>query len=164
MQFQTMDVIAFRPRNWVGRVIAWFTNSPFSHVGVVTDPDTQVIVEATLTVKSSSLLKGNRAFSVFRPKKGLDPAQVLEGKWYLASMLGAGYDFPNVVDWFINVFRRALNRSYRSYWGRDDRPICSELVARAYLAMGEDPTPGIPPEFVTPQDLVRSSYFIEVSK
>ena len=159
---QTMDIIAFRPRNWFGRMIAWLTNSKYSHVALVYDGSTRMIIEATYIVKTTDLAEEHRKYDVFRIKTDLSIAQVTIGKRYLTGMLDKGYDIANLVDWFINVFRRALNRPYRPYWQKDDRPICSELVANTYAEMRLFPVPGIPNWAVSPQDLVSSPLFEEV--
>lgn len=164
MKYQTMDVILFKPRKWnlFGRLIAWITNSPFSHVGIILDGDLEQMVEATVRVRSVFMGKDKRDFTVFRYQKELLPGQVLAGRKYLVSMLRSRYDFGNLVDIFINLFRRAFNRPYRVYFQKDGRPVCSELVARAFGAMGETPFYGKALWAVTPADIPGCGLFKKV--
>ena len=159
-----LDIVAFQPRNWFGRLIAWLTNSPYSHIGIVLNGEQEMMVEARLTVRVTNLRPDKRSHVLYTLKTPLTAAQITAAKTYLSSMLGAGYDFPNLLDIFINMFRRALNRTYRSYWQRDGRPVCSELVARAYGAAGVILCHGKPLWAITPGDIISSGYFREVTK
>ena len=164
MKYQTMDVILFRPAKWnlFGRLIAWITGSPFSHTAVVLDGETGLLIEATATVKTSSLRKDKRHGEVWRYRRGLTAPQVLAAERYLVGLLGTVYDFGNLVDIFINLFRRAFGRPYRAYFQSDGRPVCSELVSRAYGAAGVTLCPGKPLWVVTPADLASCGFLERV--
>lgn len=156
-----MDIILFKPKNRFGRLIAWLTNSPFSHSEVVFDAENKLLVGATLDVRFHQL-KGKREYAVFRLKKPLTDEQIRKGKAYLSKMAGVDYDIPNLLDIFINMFRTALGRSYRRYWGNDSLPVCSELVANCFLEMGIELVKNKPAWAVTPADLAKSPLLEEV--
>lgn len=149
-----MDVILFYPRNWFGKLIAWVTNSKYSHVAIVYDPENKLIVEAEMTVQFSQL-NNKRKYDVYRYTEPISSKQIKKAKAYLSQMAGVDYDMPNLIDILINLFRRAFNRPYKRYWGSDDLPVCSELVANAFKKAGIDLFPDKPSWAVTPQDFAE---------
>ncbi len=161
VELKDMDIILFEPKNRFGKLIAWLTNSPFSHSEVVFDAENRLLVGARKDVTFHQL-KGNRKYSVFRLKQPLSTEQIKKGKAYLSKMAGVEYDLPNLLDIFINLFRTALGRSYRKYWGKSELPVCSELVANCFLEMGISLVDNKPSWAVTPADIAKSPLLEEV--
>lgn len=167
MECQAMDVILYKPSKWnlSGRFISWLTNSPYSHAGIVLDSGVlDYVVEALSTVKMSTLKKTSARAEIWRYKSPITTPQRLAGQTYLASALGTFYDFGNLLDILINLFRTATGRSYRSYYQSDGRPICSELVARAFCAAGVTLCPGKPLWAVTPADLAACGFLAKIEE
>ena len=154
MEYKDMDICLFRPWNWFGILVAWVTNSKYSHAGIIYDGKNKLLTEARMDVVFVQLKK-KRKHDVFRYKKGLTKKQIEKGKAYLSEMAGKDYDLPNLIDILINMFRSAFGRPYKRYFGSNDLPICSELVTNTFKAMGIDLFPDKPSWAVTPEDLSK---------
>jgi len=157
--YKVLDIILFKPTKWniFGQIVSWVTNSPYCHIGIALTDD--LLIEALSTVKVSSIYKRGKAGTVFRYTQEITPSQIKMAQNYLTNLIARRYDVGNLFDILINMARALIGRHSRPYFQKDDRPICSELVARAYHAAGIDLFPDKPLWAVTPADFAENKYF-----
>ncbi len=109
--------------------IKLITHSQFSHVALVSNPDTMEIIEATpMGVIRNSINQYTGYTSVFRLKT-LTTGQAANIVKYAEQQLGKPYDFGEIVHQFLRyIFHVPDNHVEKT------RFICSTLVNAAYLS------------------------------
>jgi hypothetical protein len=149
VQLQPGDIFLTRGQGWLSKAIRRFTTtfgesrSKVNHVGIITtegDLSTAAAVEALHTVKRHTLMEEyggtNQEVAIYRPVN-LTPAEleaiVKRAEGYVGQSYGYLKIFTHLMDWCLcgaYLFRRLT--------ASDRYPICSWLVAHAYLAAGKD--------------------------
>ena len=149
LQLEPCDVFLTKGTSFVSGAIRFFTRSlgekrtEVNHVGIIVTTGSvhsAVAVEALVKVRMHALRryagKPATAVAVFRPTNLTDnekaaivaKAKSYEGRWY-----GWPKIVTHAMDWCLQgayVFRRVTHN--------DNYPICSWLVAHAFMAAGKD--------------------------
>ena len=135
--FQTGDLLLFSSSSWYGRLIEYFTSSPYSHVAVVYRRADEVFaLESSLEPKNgvqlislADLLRQyghGRAF-VRRLRGERSPSFHDKFRKIVERLAGVPYDV-NVIDWIAADLGLAVKR-------RTDAFFCSALAAFVYVQL-----------------------------
>lgn len=159
-QIKDGDIVLFRGRSAVSRMIRWLTRSPYSHAGVVGWWNGRLMVLEAVGkgVSTSRLSFVVAAYSGHcelwtASEQGLDRARVVEEAQLV---LGHHYSKGKILS---NLWRMIVGRRAREADpdGTPDGFVCSELVSRVWRKGGVDLKPGVPDRFTRPGDIARSS-------
>ena len=161
---QAGDILLFKAEsNVFSKLIAWGTNSTYSHVAVCVSPEMNLAIEAMTRggVRARDIRQIKSAYDVYRVKE--EHAYNLDKTIsYLVSKLNNRYDFLGVT--FLG-FLKLLNKiklptkNLANKWQIDRDYFCSELCYEAFsFGGGLDIVPGIPEADITsPGDISKSS-------
>lgn len=135
-------------------LIRFGTRNHWNHAGIVTSKG---LVEAAAKGAVLSRLDeyGRADDLISNDSEDLHPDQAATIQRKALSLLGTPYGFPDIV-WLalystLGLKWRWLERRVM----REDRMICSQLVATCYAAAGIDVVPGKRAQEVTPGDLAN---------
>ena len=157
------DILLFKAeRDWLSRIIAWGTNSRYSHVAVCVSPEMNLAIEALTRggVRARDTKKISQDYDVYRIKQGHE--YNLTGTIsFLVSKLNLRYDYFGVL--FLGLLKllakigRPLKR-VANKWQKERDYFCSELCYEAFdLGGGLDIVPDVPEADITsPGDIARS--------
>ena len=161
---QTGDILLFKAeKGFFSRLIAWGTDSKYSHVAVCISPETHLAIEAITRggVRASDIRKIPRSYDIYRVKSTyqLDLNSIIS---YLVSKLNSRYDYPGVI--FLGLLKlisKILGKTLKNIankWQKDRDYFCSELCYEAFYHGGNlDIVPDIPEADTTsPGDIARS--------
>jgi hypothetical protein len=132
------------------------TNSPVNHAGVCLGDGRTVEAEGAGAVyrnerpPGSLVIYGN---ALLRRIEGAQPGAGVAIAKAATSLLGRGYSFLDIAAialWELGIHSDVLNRRIE----RDDKLICSQLVAVAAEAVGVNLVPYRAPNYVRPVDLL----------
>jgi uncharacterized protein YycO len=146
------DILLFNRAQGTNRLVSWYTNSKYYHVGISLGENH--VVEARLRgVVIRDLLgpDGDKRFEIvpFENVGGQETA--LAARDWALSQVGDGYDvvdaFSIVLDKFFGRF--AFNFTLPNNW------TCGEFVATAFKKAGHDLLPDVPKNSVVPEDFTR---------
>jgi hypothetical protein len=161
-QLQTGDLLLFSSRGGFSAIIEHFTNSLWSHAGLVwrvgdNDFDRVLILESIenlgiRAVSASNRLNGTAAAPapyegavlVARHQKlpqPLSPAQVLEMTRYGVDHLGFPYNPEELAKIAVRIAAGLANIILPGHLEPTNSFICSEFVAKCYAAVGVDLAP-----------------------
>ena len=149
------DIILFKPKGLLGRLIAWVTKSEYSHSAVVFGKEygKVLLLEIDWTKSRIVTLESmTREYDVFRVDK-------LEGREedFKRNIIESGKYFNVMYDYeqLFSFVRRILFRA-EEIANSPDKYICSELVDRAYKDIGIDLVGEYDTGEVSPEDLADS--------
>ncbi len=166
IDFQTGDILLFRPTSLMGRLASLFTWSRYSHAALVSVENGTVYC-----LEVRQFLGGRKVeldeylydepseFEVWRLKEfpyRYFPETVVEK---MNEFVGVRYGWFHAVN---TVFLRFL-RIYGSRECKRHPPFCSEAVSRAYRHAGLDLRPDIVDRFTLPVDLAKSPFLRRIS-
>jgi hypothetical protein len=156
------DILLFKGERGFSKVIAWGTDSEYSHVAVCVAPEMNLGIEAMAWkgVRGIDTTKINQEYDTYRIKQGneYDTAKTLS---HLVSKLNSRYDYPGVI--FLGIIKllskigkplkKAANR-----WQKERDYFCSELCYEAFFKGGGlDIVPQIGDvEITSPGDIAKS--------
>lgn len=130
MQFATGTVLVTQAgTDWLGRLVAWTQGSPWTHVVMITGPDTFVesqaftgVVERPLAPFLAQLAREGRAWvALDRPE--LTDAQRTQLATAARRFVGRRYDYMQAALWFL---------THGFWWDGELRMICSRLITACY--------------------------------
>jgi hypothetical protein len=153
------DILLFRGRSWISRLIRWFTRSPYSHSGILGWwNDRLMVLEAVpngvvVSRASIAVQKYSGQVELWTTDEPLVRAEVL----YAAQLL-LGKRYSKVK--LLHNLRRLLFGRRRGEAADPDAPpqdfVCSEFVSRVWRAGGVDLAKDSPDMYTKPSDLARS--------
>lgn len=141
------DILFYRPRDLIGRIIALATHGPFCHVAVSMGDDT--VIAADFNGIKRYPTDSSRITPVHPPAG----TNVEAGIAWLERQVGLKYGFLDVLDAF---FRLTVKTTF--FVGRARSYDCSDLVTRYLIECGQADWLGPlaqEPHLVTPNDLAR---------
>ena len=142
MKLKPGDIILFKPGgDFFSRIIAWGTNSKYSHVAVCVSPEMNLAIEANTKggVRAIDLRKIKREVDIYRIKE--EQEFKLEGVIsFLVEQLNNKYDLLGVIYLGILkllaiVLRKPL-KNFANKWQIDRDYFCSELCYEAFYRGG----------------------------
>lgn len=169
MQMQAGDILLFKAEDdFLSKIIAWGTNSPYSHVAVCVSPEMNLAIEALTRggVRARDIRQIGQKYNIYRVKE--DQEYNLNGTIsFLVSKLNLRYDYKGVV--FLGLIKllekimrflktgRPLKR-FANKWQKDRDYFCSELCYQAFEFGGNlDIVPDVNQADVTsPGDIAKS--------
>lgn len=182
-QIKTGDVIAFSGTSGFSGFIKFFTNSKYSHVGIVIKSDTEMFGDTIFLVESTTEL-GTTNYDGRQVIKGVQTHFLSQR---LALYQGGVCIFPlkeplsiegsqKMVKWLRNSYAKTVPydsvqifgaglEAIENAFGLQNKPdytrlFCSELVAKALLLGGAlDPEDNINPSSQTPAEVTRFKCF-----
>lgn len=162
---KSCDILLYRGRGFVSRLIQWGTKSPYSHVAVVVEPSIFLAVESSpghqSGVRAIDLRKlPAEELAVFRIRSefSFDPEKVIS---FLVAHLGASFDYTGVA-WLgilkaVGLLTSLTHRPYNRFQKEKDY-FCSELCYKAFQAAGLDIVPEVgEAETTSPADIASSA-------
>ena len=166
---QTCDLVFFSGKNLIARLIQLFTNSKWSHVGIVYNPNesSPVFFDATTNRVQvqllSDILKKRRKQKphLFRYKGELSRKNKEMMIVYAIRQIGKKYDVNRLFEilFYITLnIRKLINLKYRNMF------ICSGYISRIYRVGGVDIGLNVDDEVTIPQDIVNSGLFKDMGE
>lgn len=154
------DILLYKGTDWLSRLIEWKTESLYSHVAIVVEPEMNLAIESNTGsqsgVRALDLKQlDEKTLDVFRVKSqfSFDLDKVIA---YLVGHLGAGYDYLGVA--WLGVLKVFGARNHSNKWQKDRDYFCSELCYKAFFAAGLDIVPQVGEADITsPGDISKSS-------
>lgn len=158
------DILLFKAEKGISKLIAWGTNSPYSHVAVCVSPPMNLAIEAMA-------FKGIRSIDI----RTLDPTHydvfriqeqyeydINKSVSYLVSKLNSKYDYLGVA--YLGLLKLLAKigfspflRNTANRWQKNRDYFCSELCYEAFFAGGLDIVPHISEADITaPGDIAHS--------
>lgn len=159
MEMTTCDILLYKGRSFMSRLIEWNTGSLYSHVSVVANARMNLAIESNTGSQSGVRALDLRKLQadevdVYRVKPGqaFKQEQVIS---YLVASLGSHYDYPGVI-WLGLLKLLRLKKQANKFQSEKDY-FCSELVYEAFHSAGLDIVPQISEADITsPGDIARS--------
>jgi len=163
------DILLFRAeKDLISKMIAWGTDSIYSHVAVCVDPDLDIAIEAITRggVRARAISEIPQLYDVYRVKSdySLQSNKVIA---FLVKQLNNKYDYKGVI--FLGILK-VLSKIWAPFkaesnkWQKDRDFFCSELCYEAFLEGGLDIVPEVTAADITsPGDISKSSIVEKVS-
>ncbi|MFH1782584.1 MAG: YiiX/YebB-like N1pC/P60 family cysteine hydrolase [Candidatus Omnitrophota bacterium] len=162
---QAGDIFLFRAEKaFFSKVIAWGTNSKYSHVAICISPEMNLAIEAMTKggVRARDIRSITEAYDIYRIK---DKSLLYLNKTasFLVSKLNSNYDYFGVV--FLGTLKllsKILGKTLKNIankWQKDRDYFCSELCCEAfYNGSHIDIVPHIEEwDIASPGDIAKSS-------
>jgi hypothetical protein len=157
------DIILFKPGgDLFSRIIAWGTQSTYSHVAVCVSSEMNLAIEANTRggVRAIDLRKINRELDVYRIREEYE-FKLEEVISFLVGQLNNKYDYFGVI--FLGILKllaligRPLKKTTNK-WQKDRDYFCSELCYEAFnKGGGLDIVPNVDDADITsPGDISKS--------
>lgn len=157
------DILLFKAeKDPVSKIIAWGTNSKYSHVAVCVSPLMALVIEAMVWhgIRAIDIRKVDPSrFDVYRIKENhtydLDKAIS-----YLVGALGSKYDYLGVL--WLGILKLLAKagiplKTKANNWQKDRDYFCSELTYEAFTSAGLDIVPEVAEADITsPGDIAGS--------
>lgn len=152
------DILLFRGRGLMSKIIQWGTRSPYSHVAICVNADMNLLIEAQGCVRAQDIRKITN-YDVFRVKKRytykLD--KVIS---FLVSKLNEKYDYAGVI--FLGIMKLFRLKKMANKWQKDRDYFCSELAYKAFkngdLQIVDKEDAGV----VSPADIANSDVICKI--
>ena len=157
------DILLFKAeKDLLSKLIAWGTNSTYSHVAVCVSPEMNLAIEAMTRggVRARDIRKIEQNYDVYRIKE--DHAYSLEEAIsYLVSKLNLKYDVRGVI--YLGILKLIAKlfkkvKATANKFQKDKDYFCSELCYEAFNFGGLDVVPDVPSADITsPGDIAKST-------
>ena len=160
---QAGDILLFKAEDdFLSRIIAWGTNSKYSHVAVCVSAEMNLAIEALTRggVRARDIRQIKQQVDVYRVKS--EQEYNLTGTLsYLVSRLNLKYDYKGVI--FLGLLKLLAKigiplKNVANKWQIDQDYFCSELCYEAFEFGGNlDIVPDLPEADITsPGDIAKS--------
>lgn len=157
------DILLFKAeKDFVSNLIAWGTNSKYSHVAMCISPELDLAIEAITRggVRARSISQIPRDYDIYRVKPEYT-YELSKAIAFLVKQLNNRYDYWGVaylglLKIVAKLFKRIKQRA--NLWQKSRDYFCSELCYEAYNHAGLDIVPDIPSaEITSPGDIAKSN-------
>jgi uncharacterized protein YycO len=158
------DILLFKAEDeFLSKIIAWGTNSKYSHVAICVSPEMNLAIEAMTGsgVRGRDIRKITpNSYDIYRIKEeyGYDLNKTIS---YLVDKLNNKYDYKGVI--WLGILKLAAKigkniKDKANKWQRDRDYFCSELCYEAFDSGGGlDIVPNVADSAITsPGDIARS--------
>jgi hypothetical protein len=130
------DVVLFKGRSVVSKIISMFTKSEFTHVAIAINERSIVEADRFVNVRIRNV-DDKQIHKVLRCTD-IDDIQRVAIAARSVTMVGTKYDYAQVVLWFLRIL---FNYKRAGIINNANRVFCSELVDRVYQMEGIDLVP-----------------------
>lgn len=128
---QAADVIFYRPTGFIGRVISYFTKSPYSHVALAIDANT--IIEADRFTKTRIVpIEYDKNITHIYRLENLTQEEREKIVELATSLEGTDYDYAQILEMFVRI----VFRIKRTIFNNQKKLTCSEVVDRSFYLAG----------------------------
>ncbi len=157
------DILLFKAeKDLVSKMIAWGTNSPYSHVAVCVSPEMNLTIEALTRggVKARDIRRIEEDYDVYRVKDE-HPYDINKALSCLVGTLNKKYDYFGVI--FLGILKLLSKigiplKEAANKWQKEKDYFCSELCYEAFSFAGLDIVPEVPEADITsPGDIAKST-------
>jgi len=156
------DILLFKGERGISKIIAWGTNSEYSHVAVCVSAEMNLAIEAATRggVKARDIRKIATGYDVYRVREGYEYNVDITIS-YLVDKLNNRYDYLGVI--FLGVLKLLAKigiplKKKANRWQKERDYFCSELCYEAFGSSGIDIAPEADEADITsPGDIARSS-------
>lgn len=161
------DILLFKAeKEPLSRLIAWGTNSKYSHVAICVSPEMNLAIEAMTRggVRARDIRKIDTSYDVYRVREGHD-YDITGTISYLVGALNSNYDTLGVI--FLGILKILAKmcfpvKDFSNKWQKDRDYFCSELCYEAFWKGGGlDIVPNISAADVTSPGDISKSLVIE---
>jgi hypothetical protein len=162
------DILLFKAgKDLVSKMIAWGTNSAYSHVAVCVSPEMNLTIEALTRggVKARDIRRIEQEYDVYRVKEQ-HPYDINKALSYLVGTLNNRYDYFGVI--FLGILKLLSKigiplKETANKWQKERDYFCSELCYEAFNFAGLDIVPEVAEADITsPGDIAKSTVLEEV--
>ena len=162
------DILLFKAeKDILSRLIAWGTDSLYSHVAICVNADLDIAIEAMTRggVRARDIKRITGMYDVFRvrPENQYDLNKTLA---YLVKQLNNNYDYQGVI--YLGILK-LVSKIYRpvknvaNKWQKKKDYFCSELCYEAFCYGGLDIVPQVDEAAITsPGDISRSPVLLHI--
>ena len=156
------DILLFKAeKDWLSKLIAWGTDSKYSHVAVCVAPELDVAIEAMTKggVRARDISQISQHYDVYRIKEEYD-YDLRKTLAYLVKQLNNKYDYRGVLYLGIlkliaKVFKKV--KATANKLQKDKDYFCSELCYEAFDFGGLDIVPDVlSADITSPGDIAKS--------
>jgi len=155
LNLKPADIILKNGTGGLSTGVELITHSQFSHAALVSDPEKNQTIEATLDGVVNGHISSYRGCSAVFRIKTITQEQAENIVKYAEHQLGKPYDYEELVNLFLRyVFHIPNNRIEKG------RFICSTFVNAAYASVGIRLTSQ---NFPSPEDIYESSLLIKIA-
>lgn len=156
------DILLFKGEDGISRLIAWGTNSEYSHVAICVSTKMNLAIEAITRggVRAIDIRQIKEEYDVYRAKPGY-PYNLDGAVSYLVDKLNSKYDYKGVI--FLGLLKLLAKiglplKNIANRWQRGKDYFCSELCYEAFnFGGGLDIVPQIDQAAITsPADITTS--------
>ncbi len=164
------DILLFKAeKDWLSKLIAWGTNSVYSHCAVCVSPEMNLTIEALTRggVKARDIRQIEEKYDVYRVKDE-HPYDINKALSYLVGTLNNRYDYFGVI--FLGILKLLAKigiplKEAANKWQKEKDYFCSELCYEAFNFAGLDIVPEVPEADITsPGDIARSAVVEQVER
>ncbi|AEW47204.1 hypothetical protein BCP78_0197 [Bacillus phage BCP78] len=128
---QAADVIFYRPTGFIGRVISYFTKSPYSHVALAINANT--IIEADRFTKTRIVpIEYDKNITHIYRLENLTQEEREKIVELATSLEGTDYDYAQILEMFVRI----VFRIKRTLFNNQKKLTCSEVVDRSFYLAG----------------------------
>lgn len=153
---QTGDIILKKGKG-VSRVVGWYTDSPYTHVGIVYNYP--IIIHSYIGGVQPVHLKALRPYDIYRLKTRLSFLKKDQAKSLLRLLMEKEikYDYKQLVAYAYYALAGGNNK-----FNSPNRFICSELIDRIYKQLGYNLAKNCKLGDITPAEIANSPLLREV--
>ena len=164
------DILLFKAeKDLISKMIAWGTNSPYSHVAVCVAPEMNLAIESMAGggVRARDIREIKEGYDVYRIKENyaysLDKAIS-----YHVNKLNRKYDYFGVI--FLGILKILAKiglplKNKANNWQIEKDYFCSELCYEAFDFAGLDIVPDVSEADITsPGDIAKSAVVEQVAR
>ena len=156
------DILLFKGEDGISKLIAWGTNSKYSHVAVCVSIEMNLAIEAITRggIRARDTREIKEEYDVYRIKEG-HSYDFNKSISYLVSKLNGKYDYFGVI--FLGLLKLLSKvgiplKDAANNWQKDRDYFCSELCYEAFISAGLDIVPDIDEAAITsPGDIAKSA-------
>jgi len=154
------DILLFRNKTLMSKIIQWGTNSKYSHVAVCANAEMNLLIEAQGSVRAADIRTMNN-YDIFRIKAGhrYNLNKVVS---FLVSKLNEKYDYAGVI--FLGIMKLFRLNKLANKWQKDRDYFCSELVYEAFKAGGLQIVDKESAGVVSPADIANSDIIEDIKQ
>jgi uncharacterized protein YycO len=162
------DILLFKAeRDLISQLIAWGTDSVYSHVAVCVATDMNLAIESMTRggVRARDISRIPQDYDVYRIKEGYN-YDLSKTVTFLVTQLNNKYDYWGVI--YLGILKLASKvfkklKPMANKWQKDRDYFCSELCYEAFNNGGLDIVPEIDSSAITsPGDISESSVIEQI--
>jgi hypothetical protein len=124
---QSGDVVFYKAKGVIGRIICFVTRSPYSHVALAVDSDT--ILESNRFIATRLANIDNGVIHHVYRLEGVTEEQRKNAVSYAMTTLGTKYDYLQILGLFFRYVLRFNYLTFNTY----NRFICSENIDYSFI-------------------------------